>query len=69
MSEDPNRTLGPYVEGLLMGVIMASGAEQRLAQQGAGWQISLTDAPDGTHAMYFVSPSGLRWRIRAEIEA
>jgi hypothetical protein len=67
MTDDPNRDLGPYVEGLLMGLLMGADAERKVAAF-SGWQLLLTDAPDGTHAMYFVSPSGLHWRIRAVLQ-
>ncbi len=65
MSEDPNRTLGPFVEGLVMGLIDM----QRLANLPGGWTCEAM-VPDlsGTHALYIISPSGIRWRIRAEIE-
>lgn len=62
---DPNRDLAPFVEGMLMGML----DHGRLGNMPPGWSVeAMVPDPAGAYATYFVSPSGLRWRIRAELE-
>lgn len=64
MGIDPNRDLGPFVEGLVMALL----DHRRLDNLPPGWRFEESSDPQGTHAIYFISPSGLRWRVRAVLE-
>lgn len=61
---DPNRDLEPFVIGMVAGALPWPRLEH-LADL-IGWRIKQTSV-DGKHAIVFTSPSGIKWRIRAEI--
>lgn len=63
---DANRMLAPFVEGMLMGAVDYPRIDLMLGE--IGWSRETAEDPQGRVAMYFISPSGIRWRIRAEIE-
>jgi hypothetical protein len=60
---DPNRELAPLVEGFVMGAV----DWRKLAglPEAIGWRAEFVDLD--RHALVFTSPSGLRWRIVAEL--
>lgn len=61
LHDDPNLQLAPFVEGLLMGAINLRQIEGVLAS--LDWKIEHADGD--RMALVFVSPSGIRWRIKA----
>jgi hypothetical protein len=63
--DDPNRQLGPFVEGLIMGAILADWPRLDTNTRAIGWKMEMVELD--RHALVFTSPTKIKWRIVAQI--
>ena len=63
MQDEANLALGPFVEGLIFGALDWPRLESGLLS--FGWTLRLTELD--RHAVVLESPSGIQWRIVAQL--